>query len=213
MSQQKIELKTEEDRKNYAGKVFMLIMDNLTCVDHWGFYLVNENFDSEPELRNRIGAIWFSSLYDSIEGLDREMDGYKLVAEEHHLENIKKWCSVTTEFIESIADLLSEFSKIEQLFIQDFRDGLVHSWLHKRHQQEFNVRFFKDHELVREKIKGTEYFGLIRPLYAQGFDIVLTKLRERFSDQKLDYWKKANFLYKAKDLIAKEIYSDIGVDY
>lgn len=201
------------DKKDFAARFLMLMMDNITCIDNWGIYFFDSDFDKERELRNKIGAIWFSSLYDSLDAERRVLEEYKKHAIEQSYTNMINLCNIVNDLFLSVTELLSSFSKPEQLFIQHFRDALVHSWLHKHHNDSFYIRYVENLTLVTEKILHKDFHDIIRPFYYSGFEDNLESLRIRFTDTNLQYWALSNYIRENRHEIAKGIYADIGVSY
>ena len=54
-----------------ASRAYEVVVTHVTCMNNWGFYLFNSEFDNEPELRNKIGTIWLCSLLDTLEAQHR----------------------------------------------------------------------------------------------------------------------------------------------
>ena len=174
-----------------SNGIFSLFADNVTCIRTWGFYLFSPEFDAEPELRNKIGTIWLASLFDSLEGEQRTVAKYREEAMRlgyaHHVDA----CDQATRFFRRIEGVLRDYSKAEQLFLNDLRDQWVHSWLARRHRDEFPIKWFDGTSMVRENITRDEYYGLIRPLYEspEGLDPTLFILIQRFRTKPLPYWE------------------------
>ncbi|MDT8342735.1 MAG: hypothetical protein RQ751_14590, partial [Longimicrobiales bacterium] len=87
--------------------VYCLMLDNLNCIRSWGLFLLSPEFDDEPELRNRISAIWLCSLLDSLEGELRALDGHKEKAEELGLAHITAACDEVGLFTQCVKEILA----------------------------------------------------------------------------------------------------------
>ena len=148
--------------KALAAKIIMLTEDGRTMANNWGFYLFSKELDSEPQLRNNITVIMVSGLLDTVEAEKRVIDKYKLEAEEKGYSNMAIWCDRAKEWCIAAQDILSLFSKEEQLFIQDRRNKLVHGWLNKTHQERFNIQYFNGEKIVQEQVSKEEYNDIIK---------------------------------------------------
>ena len=179
--------------------IFCLFSDNLTCTRNWSRCLFDSKFNDEPELRNKIGTIWFVSLLDSLEGEKRSLDSYKSEAVSRGLTHLIPVCEQAQQFFRIIESVLSLFSREEQIFLRDIRDQAVHSWLARRHTQEFQIQYFNGTEIVREKIRQEDFNRIVQPFYMSGpLDTTLAMLIKRFLDLKLKYW-----------LVMEEIHSSL----
>ena len=205
----------QSEEKNFAGRIITLVIDGKILAENWGVYLTHTDLDTEPELRNKIAAIWISGLLDSLDAQKRVLDKYEEEAKSKNYKNMVIWCQRAREFYGYTKEILAIFTKEEQLFIQDLRDQLVHGWLHKKHNDEFNVKYCDGDSIVVEKISNEEYHALVRDFYFSGLDKTMAGIVKRFCDYELNYWKAISMLTSDGyyDEVAKAIYSDIGVDY
>ena len=180
---------TPRPNVDLVGGLFGLFADNLNCVRNWGLYLFSPEFDDELELRNRLGAIWITSLLDSLEGERRSLDSYRREAQVRGLPHLLEVCDQVALFIECVKDVLRLYSRSEQIFLNDFRDQIVHSWLARRHVPRFRIKYFDGSTTVQEQLTPAEHANIVRPLYAAGvLDQTIYVLLERFRDLRLRYW-------------------------
>lgn len=171
------------------------------------------NHQSEPENHLKIltGTIWFCSLYDSIDARDRVLSEYMVIAEANKYKNILKWCDVADELFSSISQLLSSFTKGEQVYIQAVRDTLVHGWLHKRNCNEFYIHYVEKNAYIKQRVSKEAYTKITLPYYEKGWAKSIDNFSHRFLDLNLDLWVKLNFLKDNAEIYHKEMYEDIGV--
>ena len=149
------------------NRLFALFKDNVACLEAWGIYLFSDEFDREPELRWRIGAIWLASLLDSIEGADRTIDQCEDAAVSLGLPHFPFYCEQARIFVGTIEQLLALYSREEQIFLRAMRDRLVHSWLSAPNNDVITAKWFDGEEkkLVCEPLSWDEYHGIVRPFF------------------------------------------------
>lgn len=188
---------------NLANRLYEVFLGNLTCINTWGVYLFDSDFDGEPELRNKIGTIWFCALLDTLEAEGRfipqaiqeaENEGWEsLVYNGRQLQNL---CKLTSE-------LLDSFTREEQIFLLDLRNQWVHGYLAKRHRDNVSVKYAQNGKLHTEKLTRAEYTEITRMFFEQGnLDDTLSAIISRALDQKHRYWTAIGVLQKFE----KEMY-------
>ncbi len=151
--------------------------------------MFSPEFDNEQELRTRVGVIWLCSLLDSVEGERRSVASYRKKATERGLTHLVPFCDQAERFVKTVEEILSRYSRDEQLFISDFRDQIVHSWLGRRHMDHFRVRHFDGKNIVREELGMMDHAAIVRPFYETGiYDLDLPRILSRFRDLTLRYW-------------------------
>lgn len=166
-----------------------LLADNLNCNRSWGFFLFSPEFDGEPELRNRIGAIWLCSLLDSVEGEARVLESYQQRAASLGMGHLVSACDEVALFIDSVEELLARYSRDEQIFLADYRDQCVHSWLGRRHNLESTFKYYDGQAHARVKLTKTEHAMIVLPYYEAGvLSKVLYDLVQKFRDLRMRYW-------------------------
>jgi hypothetical protein len=184
-----------------SNRLYEIINGNLTCMETWGFYLFEPVFDDEPELRNKIGVIWFCSLLDTLYASEQHLP--KIAAEagkkgfhslQHNAAEMKKFCGV-------VGTLIAQYSREEQAFLVNLRNQYVHGYLNGRHQRTINFRFYAEGRVKQDALPFAEYNDLVRPFYENGQDLDLTvrKLLAAVLDRTHLYWRIAEALRRQKD--------------
>lgn len=181
--------------------LFALFSDNLNVLRNWGLYLFAQDFNGEPELRNKIGTIWLTSLLDSLEGELRSLDKYRQQATERDLPHLLQVCDQASLFMECIKEILGRYSRTEQLFLNDMRDQLVHSWIARRHSDEFPIKYFDGKSIAKERITWAEHGEIMRSFYLTNvLDQTLLELLGRARDLRLRYWHVVDELLRISKL-------------
>lgn len=180
----------QDIEKNYViSGIFCLFNDHLNCAKNWGIYLQAKEFEREPELKNKIIAIWISSLIDPIAKEEGWLKSYLVKARSLGLIHLERYANQAQYFFQSMKNLLSTFTREEQIFITDFRNQLVHGFLAGRHGETLKVRYVSNGEFVTQDIPRQEYEEIIRSVIENStMDEVLAGLRLRFTDAKSEYW-------------------------
>ena len=188
--------------------VFCLFSDNITCLSNWGFYLFDKDFDKEVELRGRIGVICLASLLDAIEGADRMLAKYDDEAAALGLPHLHIFLGQADSFVRLIEEAVALFSEAEQLFINSYRDQLVHSWLANRHRASISVKYFDGASLIRREMAESDYHALVRPFYDHPDGLVRTvqRLIERFIRAPTSYWSAVHAVMAHLPMVHEAIY-------
>lgn len=190
------------DNLDLVNGLLTLFSDNVNCITNWGFYLLDPQFANEPELRNKVGTIWLISLLDSIEGETRAAALYRSAANEQGLAHLVSVADQLDRFFACIREVLCLFSREEQIFLRDFRDQLVHSWLARRHAPSTAVKIFLNGELKVERIDRSAFGTLVRPFYeAASLDQTIGALLVRALNQERPYWRAVHELRVAMPLL------------
>lgn len=204
------------DQKLLALKngIYSLFSDNIVCIQTWGIYLFDKKFNDEPELRNKVGVVWLSSLFDSLESEVSALEDYKRLAVSLNQSSLFDLCETASAFIDTIKELLSMYSREEQLFILDIRDQLVHSWLPKRHREKRIIKYFNGKEFKKEEVSKDKYDKDIRRFYKhpKGLDFCLQGIIIRFTSNKHKYWSAVKQLSEQMPVIHDIIYNDKKID-
>jgi len=206
---------TENEKMRFAAEVITLYTDHLTMANNWGFYLLSEEFEKEINLKNNIFTIWFSSFFDLLYEEKNIVNKYKAIAEDNGYINMATMTDRILEFCEIIKEVVSKYKRAEQVFIQDFRNSLVHSRLNRPHNENIAIKYVEKSQLKNEKLSYNEYHDIIRDLYESGFQNNLSRLREIFTHEKSLYFPALNKLKdpKYKDHLFQCVYLDIGHRY
>jgi tetratricopeptide (TPR) repeat protein len=191
------------------NSVYMLLADNVNCARNWGFYLFNDEFVNENELRNRIATIWLHSLLDSLEAQQQKLPEYERRATELGLKSVLEGCSKIRPFLGIVAATLSLYSKEEQLFLFDYYKQLT-SGFADRNAERLIVRYALGQQIFTDSVDSKVYHELIRPFYEQGnLDDTVKALTDRARNGSLGYWRIINALTQSElDSIYQAILED-----
>lgn len=192
-----------------VNRLYEVICGKLSCIQVWGVYLFDSDFDDEPELRNKIGVIWICSLFDTIDAENRfipeiireaELEGWdKLV---HNARQVQNLCKMTSE-------LLSIFTMEEQIFMFSVRNQWVHGYLSNRHRDLISVKYLQDGKIKSEKMPRSEFIKITNSFFIKGgLDTTLKPLVEKAIDKKHRYWLAISYLQKYRN----DIYSALQKD-
>lgn len=195
-----------KDQNRVIGNVFCLINDHLNCTRNWGYYLLTDKYNNDPGLQGKLASIWMSSLLDPIQKEDKTLQKLRGQIAVSNLEFMGRYLDQVSEFYKSIRELLSEFSKEEQLFVANYRDQLVHSFLAGRHESTRKIRYCENGRFHRPNISRDEYEE-IQSAFCEGHspDELMAGIRKRFIDQKYAYWKILSELMINDKLIYQEM--------
>ncbi len=193
--------------------IFALFSDNVICITTWSAYLFDSKFDDEPELRYKIGVIWLASLLDSLEGELRTLDKYKKEANSMNQPNLIALCNNASDFFSTVREVLSLYNREEQLYILDSRDQFVHSWLSKRHNEKFKVKYVSQGMIITEEVTRVKYYEDLEPFFldTRGATYALSSFVERFK-KPLRYWSALNSIHGQMDKLHDAIFGDIEYD-
>lgn len=159
---------TNYSHKDAANRVYNFYAAQHTNLGNWGRVLFTNDFDNEPELRNRIASIYFSALYDTLEANIRINDTLLKSCKQTEKVKLIYYCEKIKEMCDRIMNLLSKYSIEEQLFIYNFRCQIVHAWQFNPFQKEVSVKYVKDNTLITKKIPFDTYHSLIRVYFNEG---------------------------------------------
>lgn len=198
-----------DDNLRLANRLIEVVRGNLTCIQNWGVYLFNDDFEREVELRNKLGTIWLCALLDTVEAESKVIDDVLKKTENcrfyslaHNAEQLKKFCGVTGE-------LLELFTREEQIFLVDLRNQWVHGYLSARQKEEISVKFYRGGVVVREKISRLGYAGIMEEFYGGGsIDQTLQPIIARALNVEHRYWQAIGKLQKEWDEIYRCLRED-----
>lgn len=174
-----------EEQINLINRIFTLFIDAKTSTEAWGFYIFEQEFAHEQELRNRLGVVWLASLFDSIHADSVHIDKYKRQAVELEIPHMQRYCEQARVFFSSIKMLVEKFSKEEQVFITYLRNQYAHSYLNGRHNESIGIKYVEGGEFKTETLTRDEYHGLTRELFEKdNLDVTLAELISRIDNKK-----------------------------
>ena len=182
---------------NLCNRLYEITISNTNCIGNWGFYLLDKEFDDEPELRLRIGTIWICSLLDTLEAQHAQLPKLVKEAEQHGWKSLVHAAGQLEKFCGVVAQVLELLTREEQIFLTNWRNQLVHSYLSGRHSEKIGVKFATGGRIVFETIHWREYHDIFNQLTVdRGHDTLqaASPLIARALDQKLVYWKAIHLL-------------------
>ncbi|WP_299735755.1 hypothetical protein [uncultured Endozoicomonas sp.] len=150
------------------NRVISLFTDVKISTEAWGFYLFDQEFEKEQELRNRLGLIWISSLFDLIATETTAIAKHRKDAVDLGLKHIDEYCNQAEHLIELLKDIIEKFSVTEQLFILNLRNQYVHSYLVGRHNDSITIKFLENRKIVKRAMDHQEYHDMLLPLFEAG---------------------------------------------
>lgn len=190
---------TEMDFKFCVNRIFELVAGANQVASNWGIYLLHKDFDGEPELRNKLGVIWFCSLLDSVGALDNSLPHEIRLAKKHGWTMLLRNIEEVSKLIEFSKSLLSTYSRNEQIAIRDLRDQWVHGYISRRNQEASHVTYFANGKLVKERISRDEYSAIIRGwVTGKSLDEHLTSVLAAALNPENEYWKAHRVLQELK---------------
>jgi len=189
---------------NLANRLYEVIVSNINCLNNWGIYLFNPDFDNEPELRNKIGTIWLCSQLDTYEAHHRHIPEVVQEAKKNNWPSLIHNAKQIRHFCYAAGEVLNKFSREEQIFLVDFRNQLVHSYLRGRHSQAIKVKYYSNGQLMTESLSWKEYSDITKQFYEKApLDEVLAQIIKKALDPNLHYWQLVNYFDKNKETLYK----------
>lgn len=169
--------------KDVANYIFGFFTGVYYSLSNWGFYIFDAEFEDEPELRHKAGVVWVCSLYDLFEGKTRILSKLEERSSELNRPLLVHYCKQIRMLCEATGEVLERFTIEEQIFQQNFRHQLVHSWLWQPHQDSIKVRYFKDGELSHETMEFEEYHSIVRKFHERlgGLEVSLEQLTQKIN--------------------------------
>src|SRR5579863_3869934 len=158
------------DHQETCNLIFQFFAEQQAVLQNWGFYLFNEQFKGELELRNKLGSIWICSLYDTLDGEERVLPELLNSSEKSASPILVHYCGQISELAKATRRFLASLSRPQQLFLQDFRNQLVHAWQINPRQARVSIKYVSGNRLIREQVDREAYHLEIRPFYEEGID-------------------------------------------
>lgn len=177
------------EQNKIITKVYTLFSDSISVYKTWGFYMFDESFNNEQELRNRIGIIILASLFDPLVSI-KKLDNYREEAKENNLIHLDRYFNQIIEYFDSIKDLLSKYTKEEQVFIDYLRNQYVHSFLGGRHNPTYGIKYIVNKDLIKETLSNNEFHDLTRGMFENNN---LDKLQKVI----IDKWLNIGYKYSS----------------
>ena len=194
---------SKED-KRLINNIFSFFLETLTCTQSWGFYLFDDEFNKERELRNKLGLLWLGSLFDLVSAQQNQFPKLIEKSIKMKLIHLPRYCNQANEFVKTIIEIIQEYSREEQIFIVSQRDKLVHSYLNGTHQNSKGVKYIKEGKFIKETLSYEQFNEVIYTIIESGvYEDILSELMSRFMQQKHQYWKILAEFQKNQHIIYK----------
>lgn len=190
-----------------ANRVFEVVMSNQTCINTWGVYLFDADFDKEQELRNKLGTIWLCSLLDTLEAQYRFLPEIAREAKTNGWSSLEQACQQLEKFCVVVGEVLEMYSREEQIFLVNLRNQFVHSYLAGRHREAIPVKYCSGGKLVSETIPSDEYHAIANRFFfgSLPLDPLLSSLLSRALNRNLRYWQAVGVFQQSADTLYKVI--------
>lgn len=203
--------------RDIANRVFCFLLAPAIVLKNWGFYLYEKEFDGEPELRNKLTAIWFSSLYDTLAAEVRDNGAYYQnlfeACERIGRPGLLRHCCLIPSLCGGIRQFMDDYSVKQQIFIQDFRNQLVHGWQANPFEEKVAVKYVWRSRFITKRISWACNTRVQRRMHQRGIDNVLTELFEPIWRQEHHFVRellRVTQVSENLERLRKEIYE--GVD-
>jgi hypothetical protein len=178
--------------KDLANRIYSIVTAPSSLSATWVFYLISEDFDEEPELRNKIFVIYVLGLTDSCWEYREKINNMRINAGKIKSKCGKHYLNCIIYYFDAILDLLSIFNLEEMIFLSELRHQYVHGHWSEIHKESRRVRYVKNGLMVAEKISSDMYWKFFRDLGGgddtMNIDNSIEKLREKFSVYKTLFW-------------------------
>jgi len=185
------------DNLALSNRICTTLSGAATLAENWGFYLFNFAFDFETELRNRISSIWISSLLDNLDSGKQSIEECLVVVKKRNFFRAEEFLNLAEELNQAIGELLQNFNREEQYFIQDFRNQLVHGHLRGMTENIKKWKYFNGQEIISEKLTPRQFGDLTRQFYVLGVDAGFSPIRQRFINKDQRYWNMLDVVREA----------------
>ncbi len=192
-------------------KAFSIFADSIGVYKNWLFYMTDKDFDKEIELRNKIGTIMLGSLFDIL-SYEKKIEKFKEEARNNGLEHLNSYFNLISEYISSVKDFLSIYTKEEQLFITYQRNQFAHSFLNGRLNDEIGVKYLSGGEFIEEKITTTELHKIMQEIYSsKHIDKTLKNIIDKWFEHKSKYTSFILGFIKHEKKIYELIYKKVPI--
>jgi hypothetical protein len=145
--------------------------------------LVSQKFDDEPELRNKIFAIYVYGLTDTCHEGRARLRQLTNLADELGSRSCSHYLTLFGYYIDGAEDLLACFSRNEMIFVLEMRNQFVHGELRSWGQRERTIRWIDNGELRTAKIERDEYWAAFRTVSSGNTDAGLEQCRRKLFDR------------------------------
>ncbi len=152
--------------------------------------MLSDKYQGDRPLITKAMVLLFTSLLDVVSSHSKKIDGFKNEAVSKNQLHLVRYCKQSYELVDSIIELWSAFTEEEQIFIQDYRNQLVHGYLNGQNEKHIRVKYIKNGELNVKSMPEREYRLLISQIHERGlFGDVVLELVMGLMNKKYKYWK------------------------
>jgi len=192
-------------------KAFSIFTDSIGIYKNWMFYMTDKDFDKEIELRNKVGIIMLGSLFDIL-SYEKNIEKFQEEAKNNDLNHLNSYFNLISEYISSVKDFLSIYTKEEQLLITYQRNQFAHSFLNGRLNTMIGVKYLSQGEFIEEKIITTELHEIIEEIYrSKHIDETLKNIIDRWFEHKSKYTSFILGFIENEKQIYESIYKKVPI--
>lgn len=197
----------EREEINLINKVLFFFHRPYICTNNWVDYVFSEKYEKDRPLRTKSAILILTSLLDVVSSHDKKIEDLKNEAVSFNYGYLVRYCEQATEFKSSILELFRLYTKEEQVFLQDYRNQLVHGYLNGQNEKIIKIKYVSDTGTIEVKnICAVEYNKLINNIHDRGlFGDVSLELIGRFINKDLKFWK----IWQEYSSIHSELYRNM----
>lgn len=180
-----------------ANRVHDLFGSVSGVLNSWILYLIDHEFDRQPELRNRIFVIFISGLADAALNFDTRVNTLRVDARKLNHDRALYYINILEQYLHGCCHALSCFSKDEMIYMSELRNQWVHGLSSRRFKERQDVRYVVDRKMIKEKIDHKLFWEAFRRVQkSKNVDEVIEDIRERYYKEKLLFWGVSALLSK-----------------
>jgi hypothetical protein len=177
-----------------VNRIYEVVQSSKASIEHWGFFLYSPEFEDEPELRERLGTIWFCGLLDTIDASQR-LGKLRQEAEAGGWPHLVESICVLQRFSGYVGEMLDTVSKVDQIGLVDWRNQLVHAFLASRHRDPITIKYYRGGRLNVEQVSRLDYANITGEFYVQYFsEVKIRPILNRLLHGDWAYWTAIRFL-------------------
>lgn len=186
-------MKTDMERQeiDLINKICLFFHRPYICTNNWEEYIFSETYEKDRPLKTKSAILILTSLLDVISSHNKKVKALKSEAVRLNYNYLVRYCEQATEFKNSILEIFWLYTKEEQIFMQDYRNQIVHGYLNGQNEKRFRVSFVSNNGNVEvNTISANEYREIISEVHNRGlFGDIALELVNRFANKDLQYWK------------------------
>ena len=183
-------MNTKNQHIKLINKIYSLFNTPYICTNNWAVYLLSDNYQGDRPLITKAMVLLFTGLLDVVTSHRKKIDDFRNEAVSRNQLYLVRYCQQSYELVDSIIELWGALTEEEQIFIQDYRNQLVHGYLNGQNEDNIRVKCIKNGELYVKSMPEREYRLLISKIHERGlFGDVVLELVMRLMNNKYKYWK------------------------